>query len=75
MSAAVKILASGGKIAVITFHSGEDRIVKNFLKNKAEEGLLKIINKKVIKPYYSEIRENPSARSAKLRAAIKITNN
>ena len=72
LSAAVKILTNGGKMAVITFHSGEDRIIKNFFKEKQAEGILKIINKKVIKPSYAEIRENPSARSAKLRAAIKI---
>ena len=72
LSAAVKNLIKGGKMAVITFHSGEDRIIKNFFKEKQTEGILKIINKKVIKPSYAEIRENPSARSAKLRAAIKI---
>jgi len=72
LSAAVKIIANGGKIAVITFHSGEDRIVKNFLKEKQTEKILKIINKKVIKPSYTEIRENLSARSAKLRTAVRI---
>ena len=72
LSAAVKILTNGGKMAVITFHSGEDRIIKNFFKEKQTEGILKIINKKVIKPSYPEIRENQSARSAKLRAAIRI---
>ena len=72
LSAAVKNLIKGGKMAVITFHSGEDRIIKNFFKEKQTEGILKIINKKVIKPSYPEIRENQSARSAKLRAAIRI---
>ena len=72
LSAAVKNLIKGGKMAVITFHSGEDRIIKNFFKEKQTEGILKIINKKVIKPSYPEIRENQSVRSAKLRAPIRI---
>jgi len=63
----LKILRKGGRIVVISFHSGEDRIVKHFLKEKAKQGILKIVNKKVIKPSWEEIKKNPLARSAKLR--------
>lgn len=66
------VLVSGGRLAIISFHSLEDRIVKNFLKEKKREGLIEILTKKVIRPQDDEIAENPRARSAKLRAAIKI---
>ncbi len=69
---ALAILKSEGRMAVISFHSGEDRIVKYFFKEKAEEGKLKIITKKPIKPSWEEIKGNPRSRSAKLRVAEKI---
>ena len=53
----------GARVAVITFHSLEDRIVKNAFKRDG----VKILTKKVVKPDYSEIKDNPRARSAKLR--------
>ncbi len=59
-------LAPGGILAVITFHSLEDRIVKNIFKDHLHLG--KLVNKKVIKPSDEEVRVNPRARSAKLRA-------
>jgi 16S rRNA (cytosine1402-N4)-methyltransferase len=65
---AVDVLAPGGRIAVISYHSLEDKIVKKFFKNHFQ---LKAINKKSIKPTILERRFNPSARSAKLRIAIK----
>ncbi|MCR4334835.1 MAG: 16S rRNA (cytosine(1402)-N(4))-methyltransferase RsmH [Patescibacteria group bacterium] len=60
-----------GRLAVISFHSIEDRIIKRFFKEKMEnnEGLL--VTKKPITPNYSEISENPRARSAKLRIIQK----
>ncbi len=65
-----RILAVGGTIAVLTYHSLEDRIVKNLFKEFAVlPGA--ILTKKVIKPQYDEIRKNPSARSAKLRIIKK----
>jgi 16S rRNA (cytosine1402-N4)-methyltransferase len=65
-------LASGGRMAIISFHSLEDRIVKNFNKEKADSGKSKIITKRPITPTEEEIRENPRSRSAKLRILEKI---
>ena len=72
ISQAVEILNLDGRLVVISFHSGEDRIVKNFFKEKAKQGIVKILTKKPIKADYEEIRENPRSRSALLRAIIKI---
>lgn len=75
---ALKILKPGDathpppRIAVISFHSLEDRIIKNFFKEKAKENLLKILTKKPIRPTNKEIKINPRSRSAKLRAGQKI---
>lgn len=66
---AIDILAPEGRIGVISFHSLEDRIIKNKFKNSP---LLMTITKKPYRPEREEIRENPSARSAKLRIAEKI---
>lgn len=69
---ALDMLCSGGKLAVIAFHSLEDRIVKNFLREKAKEGAVKILTKKPLRPSKEEISENPRARSARLRVAEKF---
>ncbi len=69
---AINILPKNGRIVVISFHSLEDRIVKNFFREKEKEGILKRANKKPINPSFEEIKNNPRARSAKLRAAIKL---
>ena len=66
-------LTPGGRMSVISFHSLEDRIVKNFYKEKQKDGVAVLINKKVIVPSSSEVKENPRARSAKLRATEKIS--
>ncbi len=68
LEAAVKVLKPGGRLVVICFHSLEDRIVKNFFKDRED---LEIITKKPIKPEFEETKDNPRARSAKLRIAQK----
>jgi 16S rRNA (cytosine1402-N4)-methyltransferase len=65
-------LRIGGRMSIITFHSGEDRIVKNFYREKAKEEVAKLINKKPILPTDEETQKNPRARSAKLRILEKI---
>lgn len=65
-------LNEGARICVISFHSLEDRIVKRLFRSLEEEGVLKIITKKVVVSSLEERKMNPRARSAKLRAAEKI---
>lgn len=65
-------LTSGGRMAVVSFHSLEDRIVKNFFRDKAKEGIAKLITKKPIVPSREEERDNPRSRSAKLRILQKV---
>ena len=69
---AVEILPAEGKLLVISFHSLEDRIVKNFFREKARENILKIITKKPVRPELKEIKINARSRSGKLRTAVKI---
>lgn len=69
---ALEVLSKGGRLVVLSFHSLEDRIVKNFFKEKSKEGIVKILTPKPIRGDLSEISKNPRARSAKLRAIIKI---
>ncbi len=80
----LEMLAPGGRLAIITFHSLEDRLVKNFMKSGNFEGELqsdfygninrpfKVLTKKPIEPSDAEIKANPRARSAKLRIAEKV---
>ena len=84
LSSAVTLLRQGGRIAILTYHSLEDRIVKNFFKTGNFEGRvekdffgresapLRPLNNKVIVPDEEEIIRNPRARSAKLRVAEKL---
>ena len=66
-------LKNGGRMAVISFHSLEDRIVKRFFRECAKEGKAILINKKPITPTKEEIINNNRSRSAKLRVLQKIT--
>ncbi len=84
---ALETLSSGGRLAVVSFHSLEDRIVKNFFRRESKDCIcgkeeikcvcqhkktLRIITKKPLTPSLEEIEKNPRARSAKLRVAEKI---
>ncbi len=71
ISGSFESLSVGGRLAVISFHSLEDRQVKNFFKEKEKAGLGKLVNKKPIVPNKEEIKENPRSRSAKLRIIEK----
>lgn len=66
------LLAPKGKIAVISFHSIEDRVVKKFFRSKQDEGTGKLLAKKPIIPKDEELAQNRRARSAKLRVIEKI---
>src|SRR2546422_2410124 len=86
LPAALEMLPSGGRLAVISFHSLEDRIVKQFLREKergcvcppdfpvcvcGHEPVLRAISRRAIRPSAPEIAANPRAASARLRAAVK----
>lgn len=84
LSQSLKVLKPGGRIAVLTYHSLEDRLVKNFFKSGNMEGKVdkdffgrvetpfRLVNNKIITPSDEEIARNPRARSAKLRIAERI---
>lgn len=71
LEALPRVLAKGGRAAVISFHSSEDKIVKEGFRKLAKEGIAELIVKKPVAATREEIRENPRSRSAKIRA-IKI---
>ncbi len=68
---AAKLLKPGGRLVTVSFHSGEDRIVKRFFKASSD---LEILTKRPLVPSDTEVADNARARSAKLRAASKINN-
>ena len=71
LDAAPKFLSSGGRFAVISFQSMEDRLVKQSFRSAEQTGMLKILTNKPLTPSPEEIAVNPRSRSAKLRVAEK----
>lgn len=69
LPAATSLLKFKGRLVVVSFHSGEDRVVKRFFKDSED---LMAITKRPLVPREDEVKNNPRSRSAKLRAAIKI---
>jgi 16S rRNA (cytosine1402-N4)-methyltransferase len=84
---AVEVLAPGGRLAVISFHSLEDRVVKRFLRQESRDCIcppeapvctcghratLRLVSRKPIRPTAEEVADNPRARSARLRVAERI---
>lgn len=72
LKSALNMLNVGGRLCVISYHSLEDRIVKNFMRDRAKEGHLRLLTKKPVTPCLDEIRRNPSSRSAKLRGGERL---
>ena len=65
------ILAPGGRVAILTFHSGEDRMVKKYFKSMKKDGIYSDVANDVIRPSAEECVRNPRAKSTKMRWAIK----
>jgi 16S rRNA (cytosine1402-N4)-methyltransferase len=72
LEAAPRVLKPGGRLVVISFHSLEDRIVKDALREGARQGWYQLLTKKPVTASEEEIDRNPRSRSAKMRAAEKI---
>ena len=67
-----EVLAIKGRMAIVTFHSGEDRIVKNIFKQLENKGDFQVYNKKIILPSTEEIKSNVRSRSSKLRIIERV---
>jgi 16S rRNA (cytosine1402-N4)-methyltransferase len=72
LEAAPRVLKPGGRLVVISFHSLEDRIVKDAMRDGAKQGVYRLLTKKPVTATEAEIAANPRSRSAKLRAAERV---
>jgi 16S rRNA (cytosine1402-N4)-methyltransferase len=69
---APKVLRPGGRLVIISFHSLEDRMVKDAFRSGAQRGWYRLLTKKVVTASDEEVDRNPRSRSAKLRAVEKV---
>ena len=72
LEAAPRVLRSNGRLVVISFHSLEDRLAKDAMRDGAHAGVYRMLTKKPVIASDEEIRANPRSRSAKLRAAERL---
>jgi 16S rRNA (cytosine1402-N4)-methyltransferase len=72
LDAAPRVLKPGGRVVIISFHSLEDRIVKDAFREGSKQGHYRLLTKKPVTPGEEEIDRNPRARSAKLRVAERV---
>lgn len=73
VSAAIRVLKTGGRLVVISFQGAEDKIVRELFKDAAKTGVVRWVTRSTIRPSWSEVRENPRARSAKLKVIEKTS--
>jgi 16S rRNA (cytosine1402-N4)-methyltransferase len=69
---AAELLAPGGRLGAISYHSLEDRIVKRFMAGEQQAGRMRVLTRKPVRPEPAEAARNPRARSAKLRCAERL---
>jgi 16S rRNA (cytosine1402-N4)-methyltransferase len=75
LPAALQLLPVNGRLVCISFHSLEDRIVKQWFKEQSDAGIVNILTPKVVIPTMQEVHKNPSSRSSKLRAVQVLISN
>jgi len=72
IAAALEVLPPKGRLLVISFQGSEDKIVREFFKQKAKEGIIQWVTRKTIRPTWDEMKDNPRARSAKMKIIEKL---